>query len=47
MFVSIEGYLYTKFRFDPWFGYPEIALQMLAFSWLFVRWQGKYENLDA
>lgn len=36
---SIEGYLYTRFTFDPFFGYPEIALQMLAFSWLWVKWE--------
>lgn len=34
---SIEGFLYTKFPFDPLTGYPEIGLQMLAFSWLFCR----------
>jgi hypothetical protein len=38
---SIEGFLYTRFSFNPFIGYPEIALQMLAFSWLFCRWQGK------
>ena len=38
---SIEGFLYTRFSFNPLIGYPEIALQMLAFSWLFCRWQGK------
>lgn len=42
---SIEGYLYTNFSFDPFFGYPEIALQMLAFSWLFVRWQLKTDTV--
>ncbi len=36
---SIEGFLYTRFSFDPLIGYPEISLQMLAFSWLFCRWQ--------
>jgi uncharacterized membrane protein (DUF485 family) len=38
---SIEGFIYTRFSFNPLIGYPEIALQMLAFSWLFCRWQGK------
>ena len=38
---SIEGFLYTRFSFNPLIGYPEIGLQMLAFSWLFCRWQGK------
>ncbi len=38
---SIEGFLYTRFSFNPFIGYPEIALQMLAFSCLFCRWQGK------
>ena len=38
---SIEGFLYTRFSFNLFIGYPEIALQMLAFSWLFCRWQGK------
>lgn len=38
---SIEGFLYTRFSFNPFVGYPEIALQMLAFSWMFCRWQGK------
>ena len=38
---SIEGFLYTRFSFNPFIGYPEIALQMLAFSWLFCRWQGQ------
>jgi hypothetical protein len=38
---SIEGFLYTRFSFNPFIGYPEIAPQMLAFSWLFWRWQGQ------
>jgi hypothetical protein len=38
---SIEGFLYTRFSFNPLIGYPEVALQMLAFSWLFCWWQGK------
>lgn len=38
---SIEGFLYTRFSFNPLIGYPEVALQMLGFSWLFCRWQGK------
>lgn len=38
---SIEGFLYTRFSFNPLIGYPEVALQMLAFSWLFCRWQNK------
>ncbi len=36
---SIEGFLYTRFSFNPLIGYPEISLQMFAFSWLFCRWQ--------
>ncbi|MFA5528222.1 MAG: hypothetical protein WC996_06355 [Peptostreptococcales bacterium] len=39
---SIEGFLYTQFSFNPFIGYPEIALQMLVFSWLFCRWQSKH-----
>ena len=38
---SIEGFLYTRFSFNPFIGYPEIALQILAFSWLFCQWQEK------
>lgn len=38
---SIEGFLYTRFSFNPIIGYPEISLQMLAFSWLFCRWNDK------
>lgn len=38
---SIEGFLYTRFPFNPLIGYPEIGLQMLAFSWLFCHWQTK------
>lgn len=38
---SIEGLLYTKFPFNPLIGLPEIACQMLAFSWLFSKWQEK------
>ena len=38
---SIEGFLYTKFSFNPLIGYPEIGLQMLVFSWMFCRWQNK------
>jgi len=38
---SIEGFLYTRFTFNPVIGYPEIALQMFVFSWWFCRWQGK------
>lgn len=29
---SIEGFLYTKFSYNPLVGVPEITLQMLAFS---------------
>jgi hypothetical protein len=43
---SIEGFLYTRFSFNPIIGYPEIAVQMLAFSWLFCRWQGKKILVD-
>ncbi|MGI6701172.1 MAG: hypothetical protein ACOX3U_01720 [Christensenellales bacterium] len=38
---SIEGFLYTRFSFNPLIGYPEIGLQMFTFSLLFCRWQGK------
>jgi len=41
---SIEGFLYTNFEFNPIIGYPEISLQMLAFSWLFWRWQSRASN---
>lgn len=41
---SIEGFLYTRFSFNPFIGYPEIGLQMSAFSWLFCRWQAKRSN---
>ncbi len=35
---SIEGFLYTNLGFgNPLIGLPEITLQMLAFSYLFVR----------
>ena len=40
---SIEGFLYTKFDYNPLIGVPEITLQMLAFSWLFCKWHGKPE----
>jgi len=39
--VRIEGFLYTKFSFNPLIGYPEIGLQMLVFWWMFCRWQNK------
>lgn len=38
---SIEGFIYTKFGFDPLIGLPEVTLQMLAFSYLFYRWERK------
>jgi hypothetical protein len=38
---SIEGFLYTRFSFNPFIGYPEIGLQVLAFSWLFCQWLKK------
>ncbi len=41
---SIEGFLYTNFVFNPLIGYPEISLQMLAFSWLFSKWQRRRSN---
>ncbi|HHY97680.1 MAG TPA: hypothetical protein GX509_02950 [Firmicutes bacterium] len=34
---SIEGYIYTKFSFNIAVGFPEITIQMFAFSYLFVR----------
>lgn len=38
---SIEGLLYTNFSFDPLTGYPEIILQVLAFSILFTWWSNR------
>ncbi|MDD3457526.1 MULTISPECIES: hypothetical protein [Sphaerochaeta] len=38
---SIEGLLYTYFPFNPLIGYPEIALQMGTFSYVFCKWQGR------
>ena len=39
---SIEGFVYTKFGFgNPLIGVPEITCQMLAFSYLFYRWEMK------
>ena len=38
---SIEGILYTNFPFDPLTGYPEIILQILAFSIIFVWWSNR------
>jgi len=39
---SIEGFIYTNFGFgNPLVGLPEITIQMLVFSWLFVKWQQK------
>lgn len=39
---SIEGFIYTNFGFgNPLIGLPEVTLQMLVFSWLFVRWEQK------
>ncbi len=43
---SIEGFLYTRFSFNPLIGYPEVGLQMFAFSWLFCRWQTKWNSLE-
>jgi hypothetical protein len=43
---SIEGFLYTRFSFNPLMGYPEIGLQMLTFSWLFCRWQENKQQLS-
>ena len=40
---SIEGFIYTKFGFgNPLIGLPEVTLQMLAFSWIFTRWEKKH-----
>lgn len=44
---SIEGFLYTNFEFNPLIGYPEISLQMLAFSWLFFKWQGRAPSVKS
>lgn len=38
---SIEGFLYTNFKYNPLIGVPEITLQMLAFSWIFCKWMAK------
>jgi len=38
---SIEGYIYTKLKADIAVGWPEVTTQMLAFSYLFVRWERK------
>lgn len=35
---SIEGFLYTKFNFNPFIGVPEISTQMMVFSWIFCKW---------
>ncbi|NCB09902.1 MAG: hypothetical protein EOM73_17315 [Bacteroidia bacterium] len=44
---SIEGYIYTNFRFDPRIGLPEIILQMFVFSWLFCLWQGRASKMKS
>lgn len=36
---SIEGFIYTKFKFDPLIGVPEITIQMFVFSYLFCLWE--------
>jgi len=41
---SIEGLIYTKFSYDPLIGMPEVVLQILAFSWLFCRWEEKAKH---
>lgn len=39
---SIEGFIYTNLGFgNPLIGLPEITVQMLVFSWLFVKWEQK------
>lgn len=43
---SIEGFLYTKFSFNPLIGYPEVAVQMFAFSWLFCKWQSRKQKVE-
>lgn len=43
---SIEGFLYTRFSFNPLVGYPEVCLQMLVFSFLFCRWQTKRSRCE-
>jgi hypothetical protein len=41
---SIEGILYTKTSLkDHLIGFPEVTIQMLTFSWLFVKWE---RNVD-
>ncbi|MDD5492319.1 MAG: hypothetical protein PHV60_06540, partial [bacterium] len=39
---SIEGFLYTRFAYNPLIGLPEITLQMLVFSWLFWKRQDRW-----
>lgn len=42
---SIEGFIYTKLGFgNPLIGLPEITLQMLTFSYLFVKWEKNSVN---
>lgn len=36
---SIEGFIYTKFSYNPLIGMPEVTLQLLSFTWLFYRWE--------
>lgn len=39
---SIEGIIYTKTSIaEHLIGLPEVTIQMLAFSWLFVKWERK------
>ncbi len=40
---SIEGFIYTRFGFgNPLIGLPEVTLQMLAFSYIFCKWESKH-----
>lgn len=44
---SIEGIIYTKTTItEHLIGLPEVAVQMLLFSWLFVKWERKKSNLN-
>lgn len=41
---SIEGFIYTNFKFDPLIGVPEITVQMFTFSYLFCLWERAAEK---
>ncbi len=44
---SIEGIIYTKTTLaEHLVGLPEVTIQMLVFSWLFVKWEKKKNRGD-